>query len=98
MSLLPALMNKPQPKHDYLYWEFHELGGRQALRWKNWKAIRLNVSTASADATALYDLAKDPSEKNNIAAQNENIVKQMETFMKAAHQKNNDWILFPSEK
>jgi arylsulfatase A len=98
ISLLPVLMNKPQPKHDYLYWEFHESGGRQAVRWKNWKAIRLNVSTSMADATELYDLTKDPSEKNNIAAQNENIVKQMEAFMKAAHQKNNDWLLFPSEK
>jgi arylsulfatase A-like enzyme len=98
ISLLPSLLNQPQPKHEYLYWEFHESGGRQAVRWKNWKAIRLNVSTANAEATELYDLTKDPAEKNNIAAQNENIVKQMEAFMKAAHQKNNDWILFPAEK
>ena len=98
ISLLPALMNKPQPKHDYLYWELHESGGKQAVRWKNWKAVKLNVSTENAGAVELYDLVKDPSEKINIAAQNENIVKQMEAFMKAAHQKNNDWILFPSEK
>ena len=98
ISLLPALMNKPQQEHDYLYWEFHESGGRQAVRWKNWKAIKLNVSTANASGTELYDLAKDPSEKINIAAQYQKIVKQMEAFMKAAHQKNNDWILFPSEK
>jgi arylsulfatase A len=98
ISILPALLNKPQPRHDYLYWEFHESGGRQAVRWKNWKAIRLNVSTANAQAIELYDIAKDPSEKNNIAVQNENIVKQMEAFMKAAHKKNNDWILFPTEK
>jgi arylsulfatase A-like enzyme len=98
ISLLPSLLNKPQPKHEYLYWEFHESGGRQAVRWKNWKAIRLNVSTANVEAIELYDLTKDPSEKNNIAAQHVNIVKQMEAFMKAAHQKNNDWILFPAEK
>lgn len=98
ISMLPVLLNKPQPKHDYLYWEFHESGGKQALRWKNWKAIKLNVSTANTEATELYDLAKDPSEKNNIAAQNVSIVKRMEAFMKAAHQKNNDWILFPAEK
>lgn len=98
ISLLPSLLNKPQPKHEYLYWEFHESGGRQAVRWKNWKAIRLNVSTANAEAIELYDLTKDPSEKNNIAAQHVNIVKQMEAFLKAAHQKNNDWILFPAEK
>lgn len=98
ISMLPVLLNKPQPKHGYLYWEFHESGGRQAVRWKNWKAIKLNVSTGKASDTELYDIVKDPSEKSNIAAQNESIVKKMEAFMKAAHQKNKDWILFPGEK
>jgi arylsulfatase A-like enzyme len=98
ISLLPALLNKPQAKHNYLYWELHESGGKQALRWKNWKAVKLDVSTANAGTIELYDLAKDPSEKINIAAQNESIVKKMEAFMKAAHQRNNDWILFPAEK
>lgn len=98
ISFLQALTNKPQAKHDYLYWELHESGGKQAVRWKNWKAVKLNVSTANAGAIELYDLTKDPSEKMNIAAQNENIVKQMEAFMKAAHQKNNDWLLLPAEK
>jgi arylsulfatase A-like enzyme len=98
ISILPVLTNKPQPKHNYLYWEFHESGGRQALRWKNWKAITLNVSTAKADATELYDIVKDPSEKVNLAAKNATIVKIMEAFMKEAHRKNNDWLLFPGEK
>ncbi len=98
ISLLPALLNKPQPQHDYLYWEFHESGGRQAVRWKNWKAVKLNVSTENAGSIELYDLTKDPSEQTNVAAQNTAIVKQMEIFMKEAHVKNNDWILFPAEK
>jgi len=98
ISLLPALMNKPQASHEYLYWELHESGGKQAVRWKNWKAVKLDVSTENAGTIELYDLSKDPSEKINIAAQNETIVKQMAAFMKAAHQKNSDWILFPAEK
>jgi arylsulfatase A-like enzyme len=98
ISLLPALMNKPQSTHDYLYWELHESGGKQAVRWKNWKAVKLNVSAENAGSIELYDLTKDPSEKTNVASQNIAIVKQMEIFMKAAHVKNNDWILFPAEK
>jgi len=98
ISLLPTLLRKPQPKHDYLYWEFHENGGRQALRWKNWKAIKLNVSTANPGAIELYDVAKDPSEKTNLAGENKKIVEQMEAFMKEAHQKNPGWILFQGEK
>ncbi len=96
--MLPLLLNKQQPKHDYLYWEFHESGGKQAVRWKNWKAIKLNVSTGKEEAIELYDIAKDPSEKINIAGKNKNIVKKMEALMKEAHQKNSDWILFPDEK
>jgi len=43
ISYLPALEGRPQPEHDYLYWEFHELGKKQAVRKGNWKAVRLNV-------------------------------------------------------
>jgi len=34
ISFLPTLLgeNNTQKKHDYLYWEFHEKGGRQAVR------------------------------------------------------------------
>lgn len=32
ISFLSSLVNEPQPEHDYLYWEFHELGGKQAVR------------------------------------------------------------------
>ena len=98
ISILTVLLNKPQPEHNYLYWEFHESGGKQAVRWENWKAVKLNVSTGKDEAIELYDLIKDPSEKINIAAQNKTIVKRMEAFMKEAHQKNNEWILFPGEK
>ena len=98
ISMLPALLNKPQPKHNYLYWEFHESGGKQAVRWNNWKAIKLNVSTGKEEAAELYDIVKDPGEKINVAVQNSAIVKKMKTMMKKAHQKNIDWILLPAEK
>ncbi|MEM1297477.1 MAG: arylsulfatase, partial [Verrucomicrobiota bacterium] len=32
VSYLPTLLGTEQPKHDYLYWEFHEKGGKVALR------------------------------------------------------------------
>lgn len=32
ISILPALLDKKQKEHDYLYWEFTERGGSQALR------------------------------------------------------------------
>ncbi|HEX7846846.1 MAG TPA: arylsulfatase [Chitinophagaceae bacterium] len=98
ISIFPLIMNRPQPAHEYLYWEFHEGGGKQAVRWKNWKAIKLNASSGKDEPIELYDLGKDPSEKNNVAVQNKKIVEKMEAFMKSAHQRNIDWPLFPQEK
>lgn len=48
ISFLPTLLGmENQPEHEYLYWEFHELKGRQALRAGNWKAVLIS-KTAKA--------------------------------------------------
>jgi arylsulfatase A len=93
VSILPTLLGKNgQKKHDYLYWEFHEQGGKQAVRKDNWKAVRLNVKKDSNGPIELYDLSKDPSEMNDIASSHPEIVKQMATYMKEAHVESN---IFP---
>ncbi len=43
ISFLPELLGKKQMKHEYLYWEFHEQGGKIAVRMGDWKAVKLNV-------------------------------------------------------
>ena len=43
LSFLPELIGGEQAKHEFLYWEFHEQGGKQAVRVGNWKGLRLNV-------------------------------------------------------
>ena len=52
ISFLPTLLGKSseQKEHGYLYWEFHEKGGRQAVRMGNWKAVK-------------YDVLKNPDAK-----------------------------------
>ncbi|MEO6499105.1 MAG: arylsulfatase [Mucilaginibacter sp.] len=97
ISILPALMKKKQRVHDYLYWEFHENNGRQAARWKNWKAVKLNVSKTVNTATELYDLSADPAEKNNVAAKYPAVVKKMDAIIRQAHQPNKEWPLLPAE-
>jgi len=65
ISFLPTLLGKKnQKEHDYLYWEFHERGGRQALLAGNWKLIRYNVNEAGD--YELYNLEEDPSETKNV--------------------------------
>jgi arylsulfatase A-like enzyme len=98
ISIVPTLLKtKPQSQHSFLYWEFHENDGRQAVRWKNWKLVRLNVNTANKTKQELYNLGIDPSETTDLATKNPLIVSKMEGMMKNAHVYNPDWPLLPAE-
>ena len=67
ISFLPTLLkNGAQKKHKYLYWEFHELEGRQALRQGNWKLIKYNV--LKNGKYQLYNLKNDISETHDLAS------------------------------
>lgn len=80
ISFLPTLFSQPgQAQHDYLYWEFHELNGREALRAGNWKLIRQPI--VGETILELYDLSQDLHEDNNLAAQYPDKVKELETLM-----------------
>jgi arylsulfatase A-like enzyme len=86
ISFLPTLLgkNSKQKQHDYLYWEFHERGGKQAVRKGRWKAVRLQVRKNPNAPLELYDLETDPYERRNIASQHPDIVRQMESIMRHA--------------
>ena len=84
ISYYPSLIEKPQKKHDYLYWEFPAYGGQQAVRMDNWKGIKKNLFKGSTPL-ALYDLSTDLKEQNDLAAQYPEIVQKIENFMDQAH-------------
>lgn len=85
ISMLPTLTGKgKQKKHQYLYWEFHEMGGKRAIRQGNWKAIQLNYGKEQPDAIQLYDLSKDEGEQNNVANQHPKLVKKLAKMMDQA--------------
>ncbi len=86
ISYLPTLRGgADQPNHDYLYWEFYERNGKQAVRWGNWKGVRLNVSTNLNGPIELYDLGTDLGETKNVAADHPDIVAKIAQQMAAAH-------------
>ncbi|MDE3254075.1 MAG: N-acetylgalactosamine-6-sulfatase, partial [Bacteroidota bacterium] len=64
--------------------EFPEYGGQQAVRWGNWKAVRLNINKEGLH-TQLFDLSKDIQEQHDLAAQYPDIVKKMEKIMQQEH-------------
>lgn len=99
LSLVPTLLQKgKQKQHEYLYWEFHENNGRQAVRYRNWKAVRLEVSKIPDPPVELYDLDSDPSETKNIAEKHPEVVQKLKMFFENAHLPNNDWPLLFKER
>lgn len=98
ISLVPTLLGKgKQTEHNHLYWEFHEEGGKQAVLYKNWKAIKLKAMVDPGAPIELYDLNTDPVETKNIASLHPKIVKKLEAFMKSDHTENADFPFWNSQ-
>ena len=86
ISFVSALTGKgTQKKHAFLYWEFHEQGGKQAVRQGNWKAVRLNAAGNTTQPVELYDLAKDPAETTNVATKHPAKATELGRLMKESH-------------
>lgn len=88
ISFVNALTGQDQATHDYLYWEFHEQGGKQAVSMGKWKGIRLNVLQNPDGPLELYDLEKDPGEENNIAIEHPEIVAEIDRIMNESRVEN----------
>lgn len=88
ISFLPELLGEAQKKHDYLYWEFYEAGGKQAVRKGDWKAVRLNVHEDAGSPLELYNLKEDISEHDNVAGKFPEIAEQLKAIMQKAHTKS----------
>ena len=93
ISFLPTLLGQSnQQQHPYLYWEFHEGGGKQAVRMGKWKGVRLDVSKNPDAPVALYNLQTDPNETTDVAAGHPKIVEQLVQRMNGAHKES---VIFP---
>lgn len=88
ISYLPVLKGKEQKKHNHLYWEFFEQGGKQAVQQEQWKAIRLSMTDDPDAPIELYNLENDISEQNNLAEQYPDVVRVMDSIMDQAHVKS----------
>jgi arylsulfatase A-like enzyme len=96
ISLVPTITGKgTQKEHDFLYWEFHEGGTKQAVRHKHWKAIR----PAPGTPLVLYDLKADVRETNDVAKQHPDVVKVIEEYLKTARTESKEFpIRVPKKK
>ena len=83
VSLLPTLLGDEQTAHKHLNWEFQLDGGyrimpkggfKQSARIGDWKGVRIGIDSK----IELFNLKTDIGEKNNVASEHPDIVKQLE--------------------
>ncbi len=85
LSFLPALLGRGNQKnHEYLYWEFPEYAGQQAVRIGDYKAIRKNIRRGNLEIE-LYNLTSDPQELTNIASEQPELIEKIKRIMEKEH-------------
>ncbi|MBM3853521.1 MAG: arylsulfatase [Verrucomicrobia bacterium] len=85
LSLVPTLTGRgTQAQHNYLYWEFHEGGGRLALRQGEWKIVRYDVLKNPDGPVQLFNISRDPAEASDLAAQEPQRAQAMAKLMRSA--------------
>lgn len=92
ISFLPTLLNESerQAKHEFLYWEFHEGGFRQAALYQGrWKGIRSGSPTAPL---ILYDQWNDIGEVSNVASAHPDIASKITQFLDSARTDSPQWL------
>ncbi len=87
ISIVPTLLGQSdeQKKHDYLYWEFYEKGGRIAVRLGEYKGVRMNVIKNPEAPIELFRVTEDPGEQVDMSADHPQVVAEIDRIMKEAH-------------
>ena len=99
ISILPSLLGKrrSQPRHEWLYFEFHEGGFKSAaILDGRWKGIRAGTTNSPV---ALHDLKQDIGETRNVASKHPDITLRINRYLDAARTESADWpVILPPKK
>ena len=91
ISIAPVLKGDTtgQKNHEFLYWEFHEGGFRQAALYQGrWKGIRSGSPRAPV---RLFDIATDVAEKDDVAVKYPEIAAKVGAYLESARSDSADW-------
>ncbi|MEE2681100.1 MAG: arylsulfatase [Planctomycetota bacterium] len=82
IDFAPTLLGRgTQSDRDWLYWEYHSRRGMQAVRMGQWKGLRLEAHGNPEAPIELYDLATDPNETTDVAAEHPDVVARINRIM-----------------
>jgi len=81
-DLAPLLLRNQAPAVRAFYWPFPGYGGQEALREGNWKLVRTGLvqrkrAWADDEGWKLFDLARDPQETTDVAAEHPEVVERL---------------------
>ncbi len=91
ISLVPTLLadKEKQIQHEFLYWEFHEGGFKQAALYQGrWKGIRQGGPDTPVK---LFDQSNDIAEQTNVAEKHPEIAIKIGEYLKSARSESTDW-------
>jgi arylsulfatase A-like enzyme len=93
LSYLPTLTGVGEQRvHDFLYWEFHELDTRRALRQGDWKLVQYDM--AHQGKPMLFNLVRDLGETNNLADEEP---ERLQAMLKLAEAHRTSSPIFPNK-
>ncbi len=94
ISFLPTLLGQSQEKkHEFIYWEFHERGFEQAVRYEDWghetswKAVR----HSPAQPLELYNLTTDIGESKNVASEHPDVIAKIMDYLATARTESKEF-------
>jgi arylsulfatase A-like enzyme len=98
ISFAPTLLGRKQETRPFLYREAPDYGGQQCVRAGDWKMVRQNLNGNPRAPKQLYNLADDPSETTDVAAQHPDIVRKLETIAMEQHANSPLWPIAALDK
>ena len=97
VSLLPLLEGRRgQKEHKFLYFEFQELGGRQAVRQGPWKLVHMDIRSDNP-RFELYNLDSDPGETRDLSAEHPDVLARLQEIMLQEHIPNPNFPVLKGE-
>src|SRR5690606_11126426 len=89
-SIMDILLGKTKDiNREFLYWEFHEEGGKIAIRMGDWKVVWTNLLDSNISAKcAVYNLKNDPYESVDLSSKHPDIIEKAKELYRQQHQRS----------